>query len=218
MESFAREKLFYKWHNLLLLLGIKSVEITEKTFTKIVEAYSHPSRYYHNLKHIFHVLETIQTLQNLSLQNLIHQLISLELAAWLHDVVYDPKAQDNEEKSAIYANDLMKSLEIAPRLITNVTRLILNTKFHQADTDDIDSQILLDADLAILGSPTQQYLTYAKNIRQEYTWISDRDYRLGRRRVLEKFLQRERIYYTDLMFEQLEESARRNMAVEIQNL
>lgn len=112
----------------------------------------------------------------------------------------------------------MKSLEIDARVITNVTRLILNTKFHQVDTDDIDSQILVDADLAILASPKQKYLTYAEDIRQEYSWISDRDYRLGRRQVLEKFLQRKRIYYINLMFEKLEESARRNLVAEIQSL
>lgn len=205
--------LFYKWCNLLSLLGIESVATTEKTFAQLLEAYSHPSRHYHSLEHIFHVLKTIE-----SLQNLTNQLTLVELAAWFHDVVYDPKAKDNEEKSAVYAANLMKSLEIDARVITNVTRLILNTKFHQVDTDDIDSQILVDADLAILASPKQKYLTYAEDIRQEYSWISDRDYRLGRRQVLEKFLQRKRIYYINLMFEKLEESARRNLVAEIQSL
>ena len=205
--------LLYEWRNLLLFLGIESVKITKKTFARLVAAYSHPSRHYHTLEHIFHVLENIQTLQSLS-----NQLTSVKLAAWFHDVVYDSKARDNEEKSAIYAADFMESLDIDSRVITNVTHLILNTKFHQADTDDIDCQILLDADLAILGSPRQKYLTYAENIRQEYAWISDRDYRMGRRGVIEKFLQRKRIYYTNMMFEELEDSARRNLAAEIQSL
>lgn len=213
VENVVEKYLFDKWCNLLLLLGIESVKTTEKTFARLVEAYSHPSRHYHTLEHIFHVINTIQTLQNLT-----NQLTSVEFAAWFHDIVYDPKAQDNEEKSAVYAADLMQSLEIDARVITNVTRLILNTKFHQADTDDIESQILLDADIAILGSPKQKYLTYAEDIRQEYSWIPDQDYRLGRRQVLEKFLQRKRIYYTDLMFEELEESARINLAAEIQSL
>ena len=213
MASFLEKYLFAQWCNLLLLLGIESVKIAEKTFTQLVVAYSHPSRHHHTLEHIFHVLEKIQTLQGLS-----NQMTSVKLAAWFHDIVYDSKAEDNEEKSAIYAADLIKSLEIDSRLVSNVTRLILSTKFHQADTNDIDGQILLDADLAILGSPTQKYLTYAENIRQEYAWISDRDYRMGRRRVLEKFLQRKRIYYTHMMFEELEDSARRNLATEIQSL
>ena len=44
--------LFFKWSNLLLLLGIESVKIAEKTFTQLVVAYSHPSRPYHTLEQI----------------------------------------------------------------------------------------------------------------------------------------------------------------------
>lgn len=68
--------LFYKWCNLLSLLGIESVATTEKTFAQLLEAYSHPSRHYHSLEHIFHVLKTIE-----SLQNLTNQLTLVELAA-----------------------------------------------------------------------------------------------------------------------------------------
>ena len=206
----ALEYLFSKWCNLLLQLEIKSTKITENTFAVIAKEYSQTGRYYHNLQHIFHVLEIIETLGNLT-----NQLTSVELAAWFHDVIYDPKAQDNEEKSAMYATNLMKSLGIDSTTIANVNCLILSTKLHQADINDIDSQILLDADLAILGSPVQQYLTYAKNVRQEYAWISDRDYQNGRRRVLEQFLQRERIYYTDAMFDKLEQPARNNLNTEL---
>ncbi|KST63879.1 HD domain-containing protein [Mastigocoleus testarum] len=206
----ALEDLFSKWCSLLLQLEIKSTKITENTFALIAKEYSQTGRYYHDLQHIFHVLETIKILENLT-----NQLTSVELAAWFHDVVYDSKAQDNEEKSAMYATNLMKSLEIDSNTIANVNSLILSTKLHQADINDIDSQILLDADLAILGSPVQQYLTYAKNVRQEYAWVSDRDYQNGRRRFLEQFLQRKRIYYTDAMFEKLEQSARSNLTAEL---
>ncbi len=204
------EDLFSKWCSLLLRLEIKSTKITENTFAVLAKEYSQTGRYYHNLEHIFQVLETIKTLGHLT-----NQLTSIELAGWFHDVVYDPKAGDNEEKSAMYATNLMKSLGVDSTTIANVNHLILSTKLHQADINDIDSQILLDADLAILGSPVQQYLTYAKNVRQEYAWISDRDYQNGRRRVLEQFLQRERIYYTDAMFEKLEQSARSNLNTEL---
>ncbi len=50
------DKLFQNWHELLQTFDINQAAI-EKTFTQIVEAYSTPNRYYHNLEHIHHVLE-----------------------------------------------------------------------------------------------------------------------------------------------------------------
>ncbi|MBD3562876.1 hypothetical protein H6S82_29135, partial [Planktothrix sp. FACHB-1355] len=55
-------------------------------------------------------------------------------------------------------------------------------------------------------------------IRQEYSWLSDAEYRLGRKQVLAKFLQRERIYFTPQMFATLEVKARQNIQEEIKSL
>ena len=70
-----------------------------------------------------------------------------------------------------------------------VAALIMKTKTHDAG-DDADAQVLLDADLAILGASEPAYLDYAKKIRQEYAWVPEPEYRQGRRRVLESFLSR----------------------------
>jgi predicted metal-dependent HD superfamily phosphohydrolase len=43
-------------------------------------------------------------------------------------------------------------------------------------------------------------------------------YQTGRIRVLESFLQRDRLYYTDLLFDELESIARTNMINEIRLL
>lgn len=84
--------------------------------------------------------------------------------------------------------------------------------------DDYDSQVLLDADLAILATNPVQYLEYAHAIRQEYSWVAEADYITGRQQVLEKFLQRSLIYFTPLMLEFAEPSARSNIQAEIQSL
>ncbi|WP_341529200.1 hypothetical protein WKK05_07800 [Nostoc sp. UHCC 0302] len=204
--------LFSSWRYTLQAFNVDQVT-TEKAFTELVVAYSTPGRYYHTLKHIHHVLSTIETLQAYS-----KDLAAVQLAAWFHDVVYDTQAQDNEEKSADYASQLLSSLGIPDSTIVTVTRLILNTKHHEAAVDDYDSQVLLDADLAILAANPVQYQEYADAIRLEYNWIPEAEYIVGRRRVLERFLQRERIYFTALMFEVAEQSARDNIQREIQSL
>ncbi|WP_442944170.1 HD domain-containing protein [Nostoc sp.] len=204
--------LFYNWQHTLQPFGVDQVA-AEKAFNRLVAAYSTPGRYYHTLKHIDHVLGTIEILQGYT-----NNLAAVQLAAWFHDVVYDTQAQDNEQKSADYAFELLSNLGIPESTITTVTRLILNTKDHQAAMDDYDSQVLLDADLAILATNLVQYPEYAHAIRQEYGWVAEADYITGRRQVLEQFLQRSRIYFTPLMSEFAERSARGNIQEEIQSL
>jgi predicted metal-dependent HD superfamily phosphohydrolase len=204
------EFVFYRWQNTLKTLAVDKVSAAQ-IFNDLVQAYSDSNRYYHTLKHVGCVLNTIQTLQAYT-QN----LVVLELAAWFHDVIYNTQSSDNEEKSADYAGEVLNKLGIPTSCITKVQYLILSTKYHQAD--DIDSQVLLDADLAILAANPTDYQEYAHAIRQEYAWVSDSNYIQGRTKVLEKFLQRQRIYFTPLMYEILEQAARDNIQAEIEQL
>jgi len=184
-----------------------------RVLLELVNAYSTNNRFYHSLDHIKHTLEVIT-----SLKSQAKNYPAIQLAGWFHDVVYHPKAKDNEEKSAAYAAKILTQLTVSQPTIDAVTRMILNTKHHQADPEDIDSQILLDADLAILGASESTYRFYAKGIRREYAWLSNDDYRLGRIDVLKQFFDRSRIYFTEPMFQQYEAQARQNMLLEIEAL
>ena len=73
-------------------------------------------------------------------------------------------------------------------------------------------------DLAILGTTSNQYQKYAVAIRKEYNYLSDRDYQVGRKKVLNQFLARKKIYYTDYFYQRLESIARNNIRAEINNL
>ncbi|AFY45487.1 hypothetical protein [Nostoc sp. PCC 7107] len=212
MGNKKTDILFNHWQHTLQFFGVDQCKITA-TFTQLVAAYCTVGRYYHTLQHIHHVLNNIQTLQVYT-QN----LPTVQLAAWFHDVVYDTHANDNEARSAEYACQLLTNLAIPISQITIIQRLILNTKHHQAAIDDIDSHILLDADLAILAANPVDYQKYAHAIRQEYAWVTEAEYTKGRKQVLEKFLQRQHIYFTPLMFEMAEQSARANLQAEIQQL
>jgi predicted metal-dependent HD superfamily phosphohydrolase len=205
-------QLFNKWQHLLASFDIKP-DIAHVTFTQIVTAYSIPERYYHTLEHIEHVLNIIETFQDQT-----KDMTVVQLAAWFHDLVYDTQANDNEERSAEYASDWLASLGFSSRIIATVSRFILSTKSHQAAPDDFECQVFLDADLAILGSPPVEYGHYAVAIRQEYAWLPEAEYLVGRKRVLQRFLQRDRIYYTEPMFQAFELSARSNILQEIQQI
>jgi predicted metal-dependent HD superfamily phosphohydrolase len=208
------QDLFPSWLQVLQSLQVDSFQVdrtlASTALAELVQAYTQPDRYYHNLHHIQQVLSTIERLQPQK------DSAAILLAAWFHDVVYDPQAKDNEEKSAAFANHWLGRLDVPSETIATVTRLILNTQRHQCDAGDLASQILLDADLAILGADFSEYRRYARAIRQEYCWLSESEYLAGRRRVLEQFLQRDRLYFTPTMFEAVESAARQNLRSEIE--
>ena len=195
-----------KWHDLLRAWAVDPA-LADRTFEEVREHYAGPGRFYHTLDHVETVLETVE-----SLGSYARNLNAVKLAAWLHDVIYDSKASDNEERSADYAERLCEKLSIPEGRL--VASLIRKTKTHDAG-GDADAHVLIDADLAILGASESVYRTYAEKIRQEYAWVPEPDYRKGRRRVLENFLSRPRIFH---FLSRREEPARRNIAAEIARL
>ena len=198
-----------EWEKLLETFGIEQ-EKAETTFTALVHVYSSPGRVYHTLEHIQEMLTWIERLRDNALD-----LPTLQLACWFHDSVYDPSAGDNEEQSAIYAQRVLSDFALPSTTIAAVSQMILSTKTHWTEESNTDCHILLDADLAILGAPALDYDSYAKAIRQEYSWVAEASYKTGRRQVLQAFLQRKRIYWTELVYTALEGQARENMQREI---
>jgi predicted metal-dependent HD superfamily phosphohydrolase len=195
-----------KWHDLLGAWAV-TPSLTDEMFEDLRWHYAGTGRFYHTLVHIGAVLEIVENLNSFA-----RNLKAVKLAVWLHDVIYDSRASDNEERSAEYAAQLCEKLSIPQG--REVASLILKTKTHDAG-EDVDAQVLLDADLAILGANEPAYPTYADQIRQEYAWASEPDYRMGRRHVLERFLTRPRIFH---LLAHLEEPARRNISAEIARL
>ncbi|HEY9668206.1 MAG TPA: hypothetical protein V6C91_15450 [Coleofasciculaceae cyanobacterium] len=211
MKHFTKsfDSLKSSWDILLQPFEVEP-ELGQQVFFDLVTAYSSCDRFYHNLEHIHQVLETIEQLSSLS-----SNLPAIQFAAWFHDVIYDSRAKNNEEKSAEYAEIALIPLKIPRITIEQVKALILTTKNHHSLSNDLDSQILLDADLSILGASEPNYRAYAQAIRQEYAWVPDTEYRLARKLVLQSFLQRNRIYFTSQMLIALEKKARKNLQSEV---
>jgi predicted metal-dependent HD superfamily phosphohydrolase len=208
MDETAR-RLEPLWQDLAATLTTQSADTT---FRELLTAYSAPDRHYHNLQHIEHMLQTIE-----SIKSPTADLTALHIATWFHDLVYDSRKADNEERSAARAEEILTGWNAPQDFRRKIATLILATKEHQAAADDLTAQILLDADLAILSEPPARYTAYARAIRQEYAWVSDADFLSGRRKVLESFLQRDHIYFTTSM--RLRESlARQNLQAELASL
>src|SRR5262245_65595107 len=185
----------------------------ESLFNSIVEHYSASERAYHNLSHIQSLLALSE-----SLLDKVQNRDALYFAIWFHDVIYDTKRSDNEEKSAEFAAEALAGLGVPEQTIAVTREMILATKHHRADGLSWDMKAFLDLDTSILGAPEEIYKEYSRAIRKEYSWVPGFLYRKGRTKVLNDFLEREHIYHIDEIRAEYELQARHNIAEEIRAL
>ncbi len=147
MTAILQQELRTKWDELLQVCGATQHQF--RFFQRLVECYSSHDRHYHNLNHISEVLKIVDELANLAADP-----NSVRLAAWFHDAAYDPRASDNEERTAELAAASLAEMGIA-RFAKPVFDLVLSTKTHVASGPD--AAVLIDADLAILGAEPNCY-------------------------------------------------------------
>jgi predicted metal-dependent HD superfamily phosphohydrolase len=149
---------------------------------------------------------------------MIHRKGEVAFALLYHDAIYDTHAQDNEERSAELAVEVLDEYTAIDRDIADRVRsLILVTK-HDAQPASQDEQILVDIDLAILGASQERFDEYEQQVRREYAWVNDSDFRPGRSRILKQFLDRPQLYATAYFRGKLEQSARNNLSRSLQRL
>lgn len=181
-------------------------------WTEIEERYTSKKRHYHNLAHLSYMIEKI-----LPLKERLKDLDTLLFAIFYHDIIYNASRKDNEEKSAAVAQERLSKLGLTEDQISKCQEQILATKAHVAN-EDSDTHYLLDADLAILGDTPEVYQNYAKQIRAEYSIYPGFLYKKGRRKVLQFFLAKDRIFKTTAFCELYEQQARLNLKAELETL
>lgn len=201
-----------EWVKLLAQFQV-SEPSARQAFDQLVHEYAQGERHYHTLAHVHDVLNTIRRFATDT-----HNLPTLQLAAWFHDAIYDSRADDNEIRSAELAESMLADLGLPAGIIHETNRLIRLTQTHTTTLDDHNGHLLLDADLAPFANPHAQFEQNSANIRREYAWVPAEQYRTERIRILQSFLDRDRLFYTPQLFAQLEQPARQNIQSEITRL
>jgi predicted metal-dependent HD superfamily phosphohydrolase len=188
------------------LAGDSPISRTE--WAAVMAAWGEPQRRYHDLRHLAAVLGIVGTLAEATTD-----AGAVRLAAWYHDVVYDPERTDNEERSAGRAKAGLRGL-IPDERIAEVERLVLLTATHDPADDDVNGAVLCDADLAVLAGPADAYAAYASAVRAEYGHLSDETFTAGRIAVLERLLGLPRLFRMPAVAE-WEPRARANLTAEL---
>jgi predicted metal-dependent HD superfamily phosphohydrolase len=177
------------------------------TAAALAARYEEPHRQYHTLVHIEDCLIKLDSARHLLDAE---EADAVELALAWHDAIYDPRAGDNEEKSAALFRADAARHRLQPGLVAAVERLILQTKAHLARNRP-DEQIMIDVDLSILGAPPDVFGAYDRSIRREYAHVPEPEWRQRRAAVLRGFLLREPLFATRFFRERYEAQARENL-------
>lgn len=184
--------------------------LVEDGYQMITVRYREPHRHYHTLQHLENLLQLQQTYSDRITDN-----ETVSFAIYFHDIVYDVKQPDNEEQSALAAHAFLQQTSYPAERIAQVMAFIRATKTHLNISNNTDLDYFLDFDLSILGTPSGEYLTYTKQIRDEYHMYPDAQFYSGREKVLMHFLALPAIYKTAVFREEREAIARENLGEEL---
>lgn len=186
--------------------------IPQDAFDELIRAYSSPGRFYHNLTHIQDCLSLFDQAKFLAAHP-----EEVELAIWFHDAAYDTRKNDNEQRSSEWAGSVIRQAGLSSDIAERVSYSILATR-HDTEVTDTDAQLMVDVDLSILGRESDIFWRYEENIRKEYAWVSESQFRQKRMEILRGFLDRQYIYYHKKHREMFEERARLNLKQAIARL
>lgn len=176
-----------------------------------------PHRRYHGVRHVTWVVRHVH---DLAATVAMRDVSAVVAAAFFHDAVYDPRATDNEERSAQLAERVLGGLDDPGWGVDRrrgVADLVRATAAHDTPTD-VDTAVLLDADLAVLGAEPAAYQAYVTGVRAEYAHVDAADWRRGRGAVLRDLLARQPLYATATGRARWQARAAANMTAELASL
>lgn len=174
--------------------------------------YADSNRYYHSLTHLGNMYQELSLVKEQ-----IEEWDTILFSLFYHDIVYDVTNGDNEERSAEMAKRSLGLISFPDAKINQCSAQIIATKVH-AKSDNHDTDLFTDSDLAILGGDWNAYADYFQNVRKEYSKYPDEVYTQGRINVLNHFLKMESVFKTEYFIDKYEKKARKNLSVELELL
>ncbi|WP_369745216.1 DUF4031 domain-containing protein [Paenarthrobacter sp. AMU7] len=182
----------------------------EELGLELLERWGEDGRKYHSRTHLLAVLEALDVLTEPALP-----ARTVSLAAWFHDAVYEGVAGQDEEESALLAEDRLTAAGLSAVDVAEVARLVRLTSSHSPEPGDHAGALLCDADLSVLGGDEQAYARYLAAVREDYAHVSDADFAKGRAAVVRHLLGLDPLFHGERAKALWLDAARRNLAGEL---
>jgi predicted metal-dependent HD superfamily phosphohydrolase len=194
-------------------------EKIHKTVDGIIKSYNEPYRKYHTMNHI---MKCIDVLHNFSYSPMLFDINDkyygyyfnrVAIAIIYHDIVYNPISRRNESDSIKRMYDDLSFTRdgwMFPDQLRLSKMLIYATTYGESFYTK-EENIIRDVDLHQLGSDFYEFLLNENNIREEYKYVPDELFYPERAKILQRFLDRKRIFKIDWFYDKYENNARENI-------
>lgn len=203
----------------------------DEVFERLMARHREPHRRYHTATHVMWVARHVDRLLAEVDPDGRCDAGAIRAAALFHDAVYDPRSATNEHDSAVWAAEVLDAAGWPAARVHRVVELIEATAHlgqPAPGPDDgrgtgltaeaLETAVLLDADLAILGADPNDYRAYVAGVRAEYAHVDDAGWRTGRSAVLHSLLGHDPLFRTAPMRAERERRARANLTAELAGL
>lgn len=155
---------------------------------------------YHNEKHIIHFLKVLfKFIEENNASDYVQikpdEQLALVIAAFYHDIIYDPQKHDNEIKSIEYMFEALGNIKQDDRCsidnfkwYLDMAKILIEATTYKKPYDELTTlqQVFCDCDLAIFKETEQANQKFEDAIFDEYQFVDLGDYIKGRETVLHK--------------------------------
>lgn len=180
-------------------------------YQELVRRYSEPHRHYHTPEHIGHCLRQLDLAAGL-----MDDADAVEMGLWFHDAIYDPRASDNERRSAELFTQVVDQ-DVSTAFRQSVYNLIMVT-MHPEHPKSLNEQFMVDIDLSSFGLPWDTFQRHSEAVRREYAHLSDQRFYPNQIGFLRSLLARPAFFFTDFFRARYEKTARENIGRHLQEL
>ncbi len=172
---------------------------------QLIQAYNEPGRFYHTLGHIECCLGLFEDVEDIA-----NNADALALSIWFHDAIYEPGANDNEQRSADWFMEITKN-NFDDDLRNLVYTHIIATLHCNAEIKDRDSRLMIDIDLSSFGMPWRTFLHDSENVRKELPHLTNDEFYPKQCAFSQSLLEKSRFFQSEYFFEHYEAQARKNL-------
>lgn len=172
------------------LYEVSSECTAEKLSDIITKHYSQKHRFWHTIEHLNHMMEN-------RTNNPFYYSLEFRLAVLFHDIYYDPRSNQNEEKSCDFFNKTLNeykyNLLVSDSVVEKVNKLILATKTPEKHLGKkTDEGLFVEKDFDIFNTNSlNEIMKYEDAISKEYQYVGYTEYKRKRLEFLRQpFIQK----------------------------
>ncbi|MFW6226041.1 MAG: adenylyltransferase/cytidyltransferase family protein [bacterium] len=162
---------------------IKNI-FNEDVYNDIIKRWNEQHRYYHNIEHLNDLIDRFEELFN---NGKISEGVkdTLIIAAFFHDVIYDPTINDNEDKSIEYFMDLYNKFDLNDELFKEqIVSIIECSKYRKIPVNFLTKVFWL-ADNFTFTKGVSNLVNDEKKLEKEFQFVDYNIYNEKRTEFLE---------------------------------